>query len=96
MKQRVSMKEAREQIEQIILAVSEGGDEILIEDEGKPGVAVISAERYRALERNRERLWQFVQKAQAGNERLSESEVSALVTQEIADARQERAARATQ
>ena len=88
MKRTVSALDARLGLDELLQGVHDRGDEVIIERAGKAMAVVIPAERYESMERNRERLWQFVERAQAGNDDLSEAEVAELVDQAIAEVRQ--------
>ena len=89
MKRTISDLDARQQLADLLESVQDRGDEVVIERAGKPMAVVIPAERYEALERERERLWQFVEKAQAGNDDLAEEAVDALVRDAIREVRTE-------
>ena len=58
---------------------------MVIERAGKPMAVVIPADRYEALERSRERLFELIEKAQARNKDVPyetiEQEVAAAVTE---------------
>ena len=67
MQRKVSAGEARKRLGELLEAVYYRGDEIIIERAGKPMAVVIPAERYQALERSREHLFELVEKAQERN-----------------------------
>ncbi len=64
MKRKVSAVEARRRLGEILEGVYYRGDEVVIERAGKAMAVVIPAERYEALERGRERLFELIEKAQ--------------------------------
>ena len=91
-KRTVSALDARRRLGELLESVHHGGDEVIIERAGKPMAVVISAERYEGLERNREHLWKFVEKAQAGNDGMSDEDVATAVDQAITEVRRSSAA----
>lgn len=64
MKRKVSAVEARRRLGEILEGVYYRGDEVVIERAGKAMAVVIPAERYEALERGRERLFELIEKVQ--------------------------------
>ena len=92
LKRTVTALDARRRLGELLESVYHRGDEIIIERAGKPMAVVISAERYEGLERNRERLWEFIEKAQASGEDLSEQKVGQLVDTAIIEVRNQRRA----
>lgn len=95
MKRTVTALDARRRLGELLESVYLRGDEVIIERAGKPMAVVIPAERYATLERNREQMWDFIEKAQAGNDGLADADVAALVESAIADVRQESRAAAS-
>ena len=67
MRRRVSAVEARKRLGEILEGVYYRGDEVIIERAGKAMAVVIPAERYRALEQSRERLFELVDRVQESN-----------------------------
>jgi prevent-host-death family protein len=67
MKRRVNALEARRHLGELIESVYHRGDEVIIERAGKPMAVVIPAERYEAMERNRERLWEMIEEIHKKN-----------------------------
>ena len=67
MKRRLSAVEARRRLGEILEGVYYRGDEVVIERAGKVMAVVIPAERYEAMERSRERLFELIEKAQEKN-----------------------------
>jgi prevent-host-death family protein len=61
MKRRISAVEARKRLGEVLEGVYYRGDEVVIERAGKPMAVVVPAERYQAMERSRERLWDLIQ-----------------------------------
>ncbi len=70
MRRKVSAGEARKRLGELLEGVFYRGDEVIIERAGKPMAVVIPAERYEALERNRERLFDLVEQAQQRSENV--------------------------
>lgn len=64
MKREASAVEARRRLGEILEGVYYRGDEVVIERAGKAMAVVIPAERYEALERGRERLFELIEKVQ--------------------------------
>ena len=62
MKRRISAVEARKRLGEILESVHYRGDEIVIERAGKAMAVVIPAERYEAMEKSRERLFELIEK----------------------------------
>lgn len=87
-KRTMSETEASAHFGELLEAVS-GGDEIVIERDGEAIGALIPPERYLAIQRSRERLWAFIDGVHERNEDLTEAEVEALVSEEVAAARAE-------
>jgi len=83
LKRRLSAVEARRRLGEILEGVYYRGDEVVIERAGKTMAVVIPADRYEALERSRERLFELIEKAQARNKDVPyetiEQEVAAAV-----------------
>ena len=67
LKRRLSAVEARRRLGEILEGVYYRGDEVVIERAGKTMAVVIPADRYEALERSRDRLFELIEKAQARN-----------------------------
>lgn len=88
MKRTVSALDARRRLGQLLEGVYYRGDEVVIERAGKPMAVVIPAGRYESLERNRERLWELIEKAQSGNDGMSSEEVDTIVEAAIQEVRQ--------
>ena len=61
-KRKVSAVEARKRFGEILESVFYRGDEVVIERAGKAMAVVIPTERYEALERSRERLFELIEK----------------------------------
>ena len=62
MKRRISAVEARKRLGEILEGVHYRGDEVVIERAGKAMAVVIPAERYEAMEKSRERLFELIEK----------------------------------
>ena len=67
MKRRLSAVEARRRLGETLEGVYYCGDAAAIERVGNTMAVVIPADRYEALERSRERLFELIEKAQARN-----------------------------
>ncbi len=94
MRRKVSAGEARKRLGELLEGVFYRGDEVVIERAGKPMAVVISAERYEALERNRERLFELVERAQQRNEDVPVDLIEREVRAAVDDVRGEPSARA--
>jgi prevent-host-death family protein len=70
---------------EILESVYYRGDEVIIERAGKAMAVVIPAERYEALERGRERLFELIERAQERNKdvpyEVIEQEVAAALNE---------------
>jgi prevent-host-death family protein len=85
MKRTVSAGEARQRLGELLEGVSRG-DEVVIERAGKPMAVVVPMERYAAMNRSRDRLFELIEQAQA-HSGLSPEEGERLVEEEIAAVR---------
>ena len=94
MRRRVSAGEARKRLGELPEGVFYRGDEVVIERAGKPMAVVIPAERYEALERNRERLFDLVERAQQRNEDVPADAIEREVRAAVDEVRGESSARA--
>lgn len=94
MRRRVSAGEARKRLGELLEGVFYRGDEVVIERAGKPMAVVIPAERYEALERNRERLFDLVERAQQRNEDVPADAIEREVRVAVDEVRGESSARA--
>jgi prevent-host-death family protein len=74
-KRRISAVEARKRLGEILESVFYRGDEVVIERAGKAMAVVIPAERYEAMERSRERLFELVEKNWEQNKDIPYDEV---------------------
>jgi prevent-host-death family protein len=66
-KRRISAGEARKKLGELLEGVFYRGDEVVIERAGKPMAVVIPAERYEALARSRERMFDLIEQAHERN-----------------------------
>ena len=84
-KRRLSAVQARKRLGEILESVYYRGDEVVIERAGKAMAVVIPAQRYEALERSREHLFELIEKAQEENKdvpyEVIEREVAAAVAE---------------
>ena len=86
MKRRVSAVEARKRLGELLEDVHRG-DEVVIERAGKPMAVMVPAKRYDALERNRNRILDFMERAQERNLDLTADEIAEEVDAAIAEVR---------
>jgi prevent-host-death family protein len=89
-KRRVSAVEARKRLGEILEGVHYRGDEVIIERAGKPMAVVIPAERYEAMEKFRERLFELIEKNWERNKDVPYEEVEREVRQAVEEARGQR------
>ena len=87
MKRTVSALDARRRLGEVLEGVFYRGDEVVIERAGKPMAVVIPADRYEALERSRERLFDFIEQAQDRNRSVSEVDLAAEIDVAIREVR---------
>lgn len=87
MKRRISAVEARKRLGEILESVYYRGDEVVIERAGKPMAVVIPAERYEAFERDRERLFELIEKNWERNKDRPYEEIEREVQAAIREAR---------
>lgn len=87
MKRRISAVEARKRLGEILESVYYRGDEVVIERAGKPMAVVIPAERYEAMERDRERLFELIEKNWERNKDVPYEEIEREVRQAIEEVR---------
>jgi len=91
---RLSAVEARRRLGEILEGVYYRGDEVVIERAGKTMAVVIPADRYEALERSRERLFELIEKAQARNRDVPYETIEQDVAATIKEAREKSRKRA--
>ena len=87
MKRRISAVEARKRLGEILESVYYRGDEVVIERAGKAMAVVIPAERYEAMEKSRDRLFDLIEKNWERNKDVSYEEIEHAVRQAIKEAR---------
>jgi prevent-host-death family protein len=87
LKRTVSALDARRRLGEMLEGVYYRGDEVIIERAGKPMAVVIPAERYEALERSRERLFDFIEQAQDRSRAVPEGELAAEIERAIREVR---------
>jgi len=83
--------EARKRLGELLEGVYYRGDEVVIERAGKAMAVVIPAERYAAIERSRERLWELIEKAQERNKDVPYEVIEREVEEAIREVRAEQA-----
>jgi prevent-host-death family protein len=86
-KRRVSAVEARKRLGEILESVYYRGDEVVIERAGKAMAVVIPAERYEAMERSRERLFELIEKNWELNKDIPYEEIEREVQQAAEEVR---------
>ncbi|MGD0116316.1 MAG: type II toxin-antitoxin system Phd/YefM family antitoxin [Dehalococcoidia bacterium] len=87
MKRKISAVEARKKLGEILESVYYRGDEVVIERAGKPMAVVVPAERYQAMERSRERLFELVEKTWERNKNVPYDEIERDVQAAVREAR---------
>lgn len=90
MKRRISAVEARKRLGEILESVFYRGDEVVIERAGKPMAVVIPAERYEAMERSRERLFELIEKNWEQNKDVPSDEIERDVQRAVEEVRGQR------
>jgi prevent-host-death family protein len=86
-KRRISAVEARKRLGEILESVYYRGDEVVIERAGKAMAVVIPAERYEAMEKSRERLFELIEKNWERNKDMPYEEIEREVQQAIEEVR---------
>jgi len=86
-KRRISAVEARKRLGEILESVYYRGDEVIIERAGKAMAVVIPAERYEAMQRDRERLFDLIEKSWERNKDVPYEEIEREVQQAIEEVR---------
>ena len=90
-KRKVSALEARKRLGEILESVYYRGDEVVVERAGKPMAVVISAERYEAIEREREqafeRVFRLIDQAQERNRDVPAEEIERDIASAIQEVR---------
>ena len=86
-KRRISAVEARKRLGEILESVFYRGDEVVIERAGRAMAVVIPAERYEAMEKSRERLFELIEKNWEQNKDTSYEEIEREVQQAIEEVR---------
>ena len=86
-KRRISAVEARKRLGEILESVYYRGDEVVIERAGKAMAVVIPSERYEAMERSRERLFELIEKNWERNKDIPYEEIEREVQQAIGEVR---------
>lgn len=94
MKRHVTALDARRRLGELLESVYHRGDEVVIERAGRPMAVVIPAERYQALERSRNRLWEIIEEVQAANRDVPREELEADIASALKEARELRSKRA--
>lgn len=87
MKRRISAVEARKRLGEVLEGVYYRGDEVIIERAGKPMAVVVPAERYEAIERSRERLWELIEHNWEKNKDVPSEEIEKEIEEAIREVR---------
>ena len=87
MKRRISAVEARKRLGEILEGVHYRGDEVVIERAGKAMAVVIPAERYEAMEKSRERLFELIEKNWERNKDVPYETIEQEVGKAVAEVR---------
>ena len=82
--------EARKKLGEILEGVYYRGDEVVIERAGKPMAVVIPAGLYAAIERDRERLFDLIEKNWERNKDVPYEQVEKEVAEAVREARAQR------
>jgi prevent-host-death family protein len=90
MKRKISAVEARKKLGEILESVYYRGDEVVIERAGKPMAVVVPAERYEAMERSRERLFELIEKSWERNKDVPFAEIERDVEATVREVRGQR------
>src|SRR3989304_6042704 len=93
MKRTISAVEARKRLGEILESVYYCGDEVIIERAGKPMAVVIPSSRYEAMERDRDRMWDLIEKAQERNKGVPPEVIEREIEEAIREVRAEARAR---
>jgi prevent-host-death family protein len=91
MKRTISAVEARKRLGEILESVYYRGDEVIIERAGKPMAVVIPSSRYEAMERDRDRMWDLIEKAQERNKGVPPEVIEREIEEAIREVRVARA-----
>jgi prevent-host-death family protein len=83
MKRKLSAVEARKRLGEILEGVYYRGDEVVIQRAGKPMAVVIPVGRYESLEKNRQRMFELIEKAQEKNRGVPFEVIEAEVAEAI-------------
>ena len=88
MKRTLSAIDARRRLGELLEGVYYRGDEVVIERAGKPMAVVIPAERYAAMERSRERIFEFIERTHEKNRDVPGDELEAEIEAAIREVRE--------
>lgn len=94
MVKRISAKEARDRLSDVLGSVYYTKEPVIVEKQGRPFAVLISPEDYERLQREREARFAVIDAIQAKNVGLSAEEAEADALREIAALRREKRARA--
>jgi len=86
----MSAVQARQHFGEVLEGVYYRGDEVVIERAGKVMAVVVPADRYRSMERSRERLFELIEKAQARNREVPYAVVEKEVDKAVREVRAKR------
>ena len=89
MKRKVSALEARRRLGELLESVYYRGDEVVIERAGKVMAVIVPADRYEAVERARERIFELVEKNWEQNKDVPYETIEQEVGRAVAEVRGE-------
>lgn len=90
----LSAVEMRKKFGEVLEGVYYRGDEVIIERAGKPMAVVVPTDRYEAMRRTEERLFDFIERNWEKNKDVPPEEIDAAIQEAIQHVR-ERSARTT-
>ncbi len=89
MKKTVSALEARRRLGEIMEGVYYRGDEVIVERAGKPMCAIVPVERYRDIDRSRDRMFELIERSWERNKDVPFEEIEREVWEAIREVRKE-------
>lgn len=93
-KRTVATAELKAQLDELLAAVRERGESVVIEEDGRPVAAIVSADRFDAMEHSRERFLEAVRRTWAANADVPDEVLQQEVEAAVREVRAERATRA--
>jgi len=92
-KRTISAMDVRRRLGELLESVYYRGDEVVIERAGKVMAVIVPAERYEAIERSRERIFQLVEKNWERNKDVPYETIEREVDKAVAEVRGQRRAK---